>query len=61
MNVGDLARWGDFMGVERISLVVKECLELERNSAGTAYLVRNGDGTTAVIRDSNAEVIGERR
>ena len=61
MNAGDLARWGDFMGVERISVVVKECLELEQNSAGVAYVVRNSDGTTAVIRDSNAEVISERR
>lgn len=49
------------MGVERISVVVKECLELEQNSAGVAYVVRNSDGTTAVIRDSNAEVISERR
>ena len=61
MNAGDLVRWGDFMGVERISVAVKECLDLERNSAGVAYLVRNSDGTTAVIRDSNAEVISENR
>ena len=60
MNVGDLVRWGDFMGVERISVVVKECLELERNSSGVAYLVRNSDGTTAVVRGL-AEVISERR
>ena len=61
MNAGDLVRWGDFMGVERISMVLHEYPELEQNSAGAAYLVRNGDGTTAVIRDSRAEVISERR
>lgn len=61
MNVGDLVQWRDFRGASRLSLIVEECLELERNSAGTAYLARNSDGTTAVIRDSYTEVISERR
>ena len=61
MNVGDLVKWRDFRGSARLSLIVEECLELERNSAGTAYLARNSDGTSAVIRDSYAEVISEGR
>ena len=61
MNVGDLVKWRDFMGVERISMIVEDCSELEQNSAGKAYVVRNSDATTAVIRESNSEVISERQ
>ena len=61
MNVGDLVKWRDFRGTATLALIVEECLELERNSVGTAYLARNSDGTTAVIRDSYTEVISERR